>query len=144
MMKEWEREATAERGADSSRKDREVSEGASSALTSLGDENEDREEEADEKPSARPRPRYKKEDAVKSDEEEEELEEEEENETEEESELEQDEASELEGEAEEDGEAMMKWERDFWAERERIQALENFVEWEAVSWTILMLVTIYD
>lgn len=31
----------------------------------------------------------------------------------------------------EDG--LLSWERDFWAERKRIEALPNFIEWEAVS-----------
>lgn len=111
----------------SEKRKREASEGASSALTSLGDEDEEEEDEDEEpvKPQRRPRPTYKKEEPERGSD----FEPEEEAEEESESEAEEEEGS----EAGTEGDEMMKWERDFWAERDRIEGLEGFVEWEAVS-----------
>ncbi|ORY62839.1 hypothetical protein BCR35DRAFT_308868 [Leucosporidium creatinivorum] len=108
---------------------REREESSSSALTSLLDEDEEdeevEEEKEEEKPKPAPRPTNKKgaEEAESDYDPEEEDEEDDTDSIEERSEWGVD----------EDG--LMKWERDFWAERDRIKALEGFVEWEAICVT---------
>lgn len=131
-VKKEDEEPQAEDG--SARREREES--SSSALTSLMDEDEEEEnpqEEEKPKPISRTT-NTKGADDYQSD-----------YDPEEEGEEDDDDSDSLEERSEwgvdEDG--LMKWERDFWAERDRIEALEGFVEWEAVS-RMLMLFFVYS